>query len=125
MVSSGKLPFRSEGFTPGIPRNRLCRAVGIAPLRGRRRRRFGGEPCSPGVDGVVGETAVQIGGIYARDTTEPALPGRRYRPLEGEAPQALRGGAVFTRRGWCRRGNCRSDRRDLRQGYHGTGFAGP
>jgi hypothetical protein len=26
----------------------------------------------------------------ARDTAEPALPGRWYRPLEGEAPQALR-----------------------------------
>src|SRR3990167_3646852 len=28
----------------GPPRNRLCRAAGGAPLRGRRRRRFGGEP---------------------------------------------------------------------------------
>src|SRR5258706_13882967 len=26
----------------GPPRNRLCRAAGGAPLRGRRRRRFGG-----------------------------------------------------------------------------------
>ena len=30
----------------------------------------------------------------ARDTAEPALPGRWYRPLEGEAPQALRGGGI-------------------------------
>ena len=30
----------------------------------------------------------------ARDTAEPALPGRWYRPLEGEAPQALRGGVI-------------------------------
>ncbi len=59
-------------------------------------------------DGVDDFHRRMDGGIYARDTTEPALPGRRYRPLEGEAPQALRGGAVFTRRGWCRRGNCRS-----------------
>ena len=30
----------------GPPWNRLCRATGGAPLRGRRRRRFGGEPSS-------------------------------------------------------------------------------
>src|SRR5438876_6204171 len=28
-------------------------------------------------------------------TAEPALPGRWWRPLEGEAPKALRGGASF------------------------------
>ncbi len=33
---------------------------------------------------------------WSRDTAEPALPGRRYRPLEGEAPQARRGWASHT-----------------------------
>src|SRR5688500_2503432 len=39
-------PAATRGGVPGIyqrpPRIRLCRAAGGAPLRGRRRRRFGG-----------------------------------------------------------------------------------
>src|SRR6478736_6769202 len=37
------LPLRN----PVPPRNRLCRAAGGAPLRGRRRRRFGGGSFQP------------------------------------------------------------------------------
>ncbi|QDL36659.1 HemK/PrmC family methyltransferase [Rhodoferax sediminis] len=42
---------------------------------------------------VLDEVSVQSKPMLpdARDTAEPALPGRWYRPLEGEAPQALRG----------------------------------
>jgi len=36
----------------------------------------------------------------ARDTAEPALPGRWYRPLEGEAPQALRGCFILAAYHW-------------------------
>ena len=34
---------------------------------------------------------VHFGEETTRATAEPALPGRWWRPLEGEAPQALRG----------------------------------
>ena len=88
---------------PGTPRNRLCRAAGVAPWKGYRRHDSASGRGAHSV--AVAHSEMPLSGKRSaaptRDTAEPALPGRWCRPLEGvqTTRQCVWAGGTFGCRG--------------------------
>src|SRR4051794_23156683 len=82
------LALISLGVIRGRPRNRLCRAAGCAPLRGRRQRRFGGG-CFILVQtpaAAIRQTANRRHGTCNAETVSEIIP---IVPVPHDAPQRV------------------------------------